>query len=120
MQMTTETDPRVTEAQQWLEQSISAIEDEQHRADNQSFKATDDANTVEVVINGKRWLTGLYIEPGLLRLGAETVQQRILEALQKAQSDAFEAGNTAGEQVEEIMGAMLGGLGRLLGDLPTG
>jgi DNA-binding protein YbaB len=52
------------------------------------FTAVDDTETVEVVINGDMLLTQLHIEDGLLRLGAETVEDRINEALMKAQAQA--------------------------------
>ena len=53
-----------------------------------SFTATDETKTVEVVINGDRCVTHLHIEDGLLRLGAETVEERINEALMKANAEA--------------------------------
>jgi DNA-binding protein YbaB len=53
-----------------------------------SFTAQDQTETVEVVINGDRCLTQLHIEDGLLRLGAETVQERINEALMTANAEA--------------------------------
>jgi DNA-binding protein YbaB len=61
------------------------------RTDTENFRGTDQAETVEVTLNGHRCLTGLEIEEGLLRLGAETVQQRINEALLNAQGAATEA-----------------------------
>jgi DNA-binding protein YbaB len=53
-----------------------------------TFAAKDESETVEVVINGGRCLTQLHIEDGLLRLGAETVEERINEALMKANAEA--------------------------------
>lgn len=53
-----------------------------------SFTAKDDSETVEVVIDGDRCLTQLHLEDGLLRLGAETVEERINEALMKANAEA--------------------------------
>lgn len=53
-----------------------------------SFTAKDDSETVEVVIDGDRCLTQLHLEDGLLRLGAEAVQERINEALMKANAEA--------------------------------
>lgn len=53
-----------------------------------SFAAKDDTETVEVVINGDMCVTQVNIEDGLLRLGAETVQDRINDALLKANADA--------------------------------
>ncbi|ORW98992.1 hypothetical protein AWC29_28775 [Mycobacterium triplex] len=53
-----------------------------------SFTAKDETETVEVVINGDMCVTAVNIEDGLLRLGAETVQDRINEALMKATAEA--------------------------------
>jgi DNA-binding protein YbaB len=117
--MTSEIDPLMSDVQQQLVRFTSALEDEKHRTNTQTFRATDEAKTVEVVINGNRWLTGLYIEPGLLRLGVDVVQQRILEALTEAQSAAFADRKAAASQLEEAMAAMLGNLEFAIGDLPT-
>lgn len=59
----------------------SALEDERHRTDTASYTGTDQAKTVEVTLDWRHWLTGLNIEDGLLRLGAEEVAQRVNEAL---------------------------------------
>jgi DNA-binding protein YbaB len=53
-----------------------------------SFTAKDESETVEVVINGDLCVSQLHIEDGLLRLGAETVQERINEALMRATAEA--------------------------------
>ncbi|WAC91687.1 YbaB/EbfC family nucleoid-associated protein [Mycobacterium sp. Aquia_213] len=53
-----------------------------------SFTAKDETETVEVVINGDMCVTQVNIEDGLLRLGAETVQERINEALMRATAEA--------------------------------
>ncbi|HEY0226058.1 MAG TPA: YbaB/EbfC family nucleoid-associated protein [Mycobacterium sp.] len=118
--MAIEHDTTLTEAQQQLGLSISAIEDERYRANTQSFTATDEAATVEVIVNGNGWLTGLYIEPGLLRLGVEAVQRRIMEALHNAHAAAFEAGEAAAEQLQETLGAVLSKLDQTVGGLATG
>ncbi|EPQ70543.1 hypothetical protein MMEU_4982 [Mycobacterium marinum str. Europe] len=59
-----------------------------HRTNSGSFAGTDEAKTVDVTLNGRQWLTDLHIEEGLLRLGAEAVEQRINEALQDADAVA--------------------------------
>jgi DNA-binding protein YbaB len=53
-----------------------------------SFTAKDESETVEVIINGDMCVTHVLIEDGLLRLGAETVEERINEALMKASAEA--------------------------------
>ncbi|MEM6107692.1 YbaB/EbfC family nucleoid-associated protein [Mycobacterium sp. 050272] len=117
--MTMGPDAALTDTQQQLERSISAVEDERYRANTQTFTATDEAATVEVVVNGHGWLTGLYIEPGLLRLGVEMVRQRILQALYTAQAAASEAGEVAAEQLHQTLAAALDKLDQTVGDLAT-
>jgi DNA-binding protein YbaB len=115
--MTAETDPRLTDALQQTQQLMSALEDEKHRKDTETFTATDETGTVEAVVNGDRRLVDLRIEHGLLRLGAETVQQRIHEAVTKAQNSALTAGAGRGQRLEEILEAMVGTLSQQLGGL---
>lgn len=83
--------PQVVQALEQLQQLSSALESQMHRSHSQSFTATGEAETVEVAIDGRRCLTALDIHDGLLRLGAQTVQQRVNEALQKAQAGASAA-----------------------------
>jgi DNA-binding protein YbaB len=115
--MSAETDPQVAEALSQMQQCLSGLEDLQHRANTESFTATDEAETVTVAVNADRWLTGLLIEPGLLRLGAEMVKQRINEALHKAQAAAIAAASTNGQELDETLAALVGGLQQQLGDL---
>jgi len=117
--MTSQTDPQVQEALQQTQRFISALEDDKHRTSNQSFSATDEAETVTVVVNGDRWLTGLRIEHGLLRLGHETVQQRIQEALHNAQAAAMEDAEEEQQKLEETLTSIVGALQQQLGDLAT-
>jgi len=74
----------------------SSLEDFKHEINTGTFTGTDDARTVEVTINGRQWLTDLYIEDGLLRLGAETVGARLNEAVGNAQAAA-----TAGVEAQQ-------------------
>ncbi len=89
--MTAEMHPQVAEALRLAQRFESALDDQMHRTNTQSFTATDEAKSVEVTLNGRRWLTGLYIDDGLTRLGAETVEQRVNEALRNAEAAAGEA-----------------------------
>jgi DNA-binding protein YbaB len=66
-------------------QRLQALMDDQlAKMEGEAFTATDEARTVEVTLNGHHWLTDVFIEEGLLRLGADTVAARINEALQNA------------------------------------
>ena len=85
------TDPHLPDMDAVLQQAQlaqSSLEDFKHGMSTGTFTGTDDARTVEVTINGHQWLTDLYIEDGLLRLGAETVGARLNEAVGNAQAAA--------------------------------
>ena len=85
------TDPQMPDMDSVLQQAQlaqSSLEDFKHGMSTGTFTGTDDARTVEVTINGHQWLTDLYIEDGLLRLGAETVGARLNEAVGNAQTAA--------------------------------
>ncbi|MEE6179092.1 YbaB/EbfC family nucleoid-associated protein [Mycobacterium sp. 050134] len=97
--MAAEMHPQVAAALQHAQEFQSAIQDQLHRTETGTFTGTDEAGSVEVVLDGRRWLNGLYIEEGLLRLGAEAVQQRINEALQNADATAAAAVEAEYEQL---------------------
>jgi DNA-binding protein YbaB len=92
--------PQVSEAMEQLKRFTTVLEDQMSNSDTESFTATDEDKTVTATINGHRLLTGLFIEEGLLRLGAETVEQRIDEAMRNAQTQATAA--IAGQQQQMI------------------
>jgi DNA-binding protein YbaB len=116
--MNPEIDARPTEALEQLHQFVSVLEEEERRASTHSFSATDETGTVTAVVNGNRWLTGLRIEPGLLRLGANTVQQRIGEALSNAQTAALGDTEAQDQQFEESLAAIAKMMQQQLGDSP--
>ncbi|MEM6107699.1 YbaB/EbfC family nucleoid-associated protein [Mycobacterium sp. 050272] len=115
--MTGQTDPQVTEALQHLQRFVSAFEDDAFRTSTGTFTATDETETVTVTVNGDRWLTGLQIEPGLLRMGAETVQQRLNEALHTAQAATIAAAEDEEQQLQDTVAAVVSALQQQLGDL---
>lgn len=93
-----ELDPHVARALTLAARFQSALDGTLNQMNNGSFRATDEAETVEVTINGHQWLTGLRIEDGLLKkLGAEAVAQRVNEALHNAQAAASAYNDAAGE-----------------------
>ena len=112
--MAAEMHPQVAEALQHTQRFQSAIEDQMHRTDTESFSGTDEAKSVEVTLNGRRWLTGLSIEEGLLRLGAETVEQRINEALQNADAVAAAAVEAEYERLLTSLADITGALKKSL------
>jgi DNA-binding protein YbaB len=101
--MTTEMHPQVAEALRQAQLFQSALEDQMNRTNTESNTGTDEAKTVTVTVNGNRFLTGLDIEEGLLRLGAETVEQRINEAIGNALAAATEASEADGQRLIESL-----------------
>ncbi|MEZ0053653.1 DNA-binding protein YbaB [Mycobacterium sp. MAA66] len=76
--------PEVAAILQQAQRLQAAMDDQLAKMNSETFTATDEARTVEVTLNGHHWLTDLFIEDGLLRLGVATVQARINEALGNA------------------------------------
>lgn len=113
--MTVEMHPQVAEALRHAQQIQSALEDQQHRTNTESFTATDESETVEVTLNARLCLTDLHIEDGLLRLGADTVEQRINEAVANAQATATAAIDAEHERLIEMVAGIAGSLKETLG-----
>ncbi|MCV7288942.1 YbaB/EbfC family nucleoid-associated protein [Mycolicibacterium wolinskyi] len=86
--MTDDVHPQVAAVLRQAQQLQSLMDDQLHRMSSQTFTASDETDTVEVSLNGHHHLTSVFIEDGLLRLGASTVEQRLNEALQKATAAA--------------------------------
>ena len=85
-------------------QRLQSVMDEQlAKMNTESFTATDEAKTVEVTLNGHHWLTDLFIEDGLLRLGADTVEARINEALGNATAKATESIDADRARLNELV-----------------
>jgi DNA-binding protein YbaB len=111
--MNNQSHPQVTDMLEQLQRFSSVLDDQMQRTKTGSFTATDEAETVEVTVDAHGWLTGLHIEEGLLRQGAETVQLRISEALIKAQAN----GDVALEAQQEQLAADLTDITRSLADI---
>jgi DNA-binding protein YbaB len=86
--VTSEMHPQVAAVLQQSQRLLSIMDDQLHKMRSEKFTATDESKTVEVTLNGHHWLTDVFINDGLLRLGAETVAQRLNEALQSATTQA--------------------------------
>jgi DNA-binding protein YbaB len=97
--------PQAAETLKHLKRFTSLLEQQMQRQDSEGFTGNDEEETVHATVNGaSRCLTGLYIEEGLLRLGADTVEERINEAVQNAQLAASEV--IAGQQ-EHLLASLL-------------
>jgi DNA-binding protein YbaB len=106
----TEPHPQATEVLDEFKKFSDVLEGAMKQQGAGSFAAQDEAETVEVVINGDRIITQLHIEDGLLRLGAETVEERINEALGKANA-------AASANQEAIYGQTFEALNKIVGSL---
>ena len=74
--MTDEMHPQVAAVLKQAQRLQSIVDDQLHKMNSETFTATDEAETVEVTLNGHHYLTGAFISDGLLRLGARTVVVR--------------------------------------------
>jgi DNA-binding protein YbaB len=95
--------PQVAAVLRQAQRLQSLMDDQLTKMNTQTFTATDESETVEVTLNGHHWLTDVFIEDGLLRLGAETVQGRINEALQKAADIASTSIEEDRERIDAVV-----------------
>lgn len=95
--------PEVAAVLQQAQRLQSVMDEQLAKMNTESFTATDEAKTVEVTLNGHHWLTDLVIEDGLLRLGADTVEARINEALGNATAKATESIDADRARLNELV-----------------
>ncbi|MDR3663299.1 MAG: YbaB/EbfC family nucleoid-associated protein [Mycobacterium sp.] len=95
--------PQVAAVLQQAQRLQSIMDEQLAKMNTETFTATDEAKTVEVTLNGHHWLTDLFIEDGLLRLGSDTVEARINEALGKATAKATESIQADRERLNELV-----------------
>ena len=95
--------PQVAAVLKQAQRLQSLMDDQLTKMNTESFTATDEAETVEVTLNGHHWLTDVFIEDGLLRLGAETVEGRVNEALQKAALKASASIDADRERIDAVV-----------------
>ncbi|WAJ45421.1 YbaB/EbfC family nucleoid-associated protein [Mycobacterium sp. Aquia_216] len=81
----------------------SALDDYRYQ-ETTFFSGSDETKTVSVTVDGSKKLADVYIEAGLLRLGSETVEQRLNEALRNANAAATSALATEREKLLETLG----------------
>jgi len=101
--MTDDMHPEVAAVLRQAQQLQSIMDEQLHRMKTQTFTATDEARTVEVTLDGHHHIVGAFIEDGLLRLGAATVQERLNEALQKATEAATASIEADRERIDEAV-----------------
>jgi DNA-binding protein YbaB len=95
--------PEVAAVLKQAQRLQSLMDDQLTKMNTETFTAADESDTVEVTLNGHHWLTDVYIEAGLLRLGAEVVQGRVNEALQKATAQASLSIEADRERIDEMI-----------------
>ncbi|SOX53274.1 ESX-1 secretion-associated protein EspL [Mycobacterium ahvazicum] len=113
--MSTDRHPQLAQALEYGQQLQSALEDELYRTHTETFTATDETKTVEVTVNGRRNVTDLRIEDGLLRLGAETVERRVNEALRNAAAVVKVANEAQQQRLVESLAGIAGSMTDTLG-----
>ncbi|UCZ60741.1 YbaB/EbfC family nucleoid-associated protein [Mycolicibacterium phocaicum] len=101
--------PEVAAVLQQAQRLQSVMDEQLAKMNTESFTATDEAKTVEVTLNGHHWLTDLFIEDGLLRLGADTVEARINEALGNATAKATESIDADRARLNELVAEITAG-----------
>lgn len=101
--MTDDMHPEVAAVIRQARRLQSLMDEQLDKMATESFTAADEDETVEVTLNGHQWLTDVYIQDGLLRLGAETVEQRVNEALQRASADATASIDADRERLDAVV-----------------
>lgn len=86
--MTADMHPQVAAVLEQAQRLQAVLDEQLHKMKSERFTATDESESVEVTLNGHHWLTDVVIADGLLRHGANAVQQRLNEALQNATAAA--------------------------------
>lgn len=112
--MTTEMHPQAAEALRQMQRFTSALDEQMRWTNTETFTGTDEAKTVEATINGRLCLTGLRIDDGLPRLGAETVERRINEALRHARAAATAGINAENDRLVAGLVSIAGSLQKML------
>lgn len=101
--MTDDMHPEVAAVLRQARRLQSLMDEQLDKMATESFTAADEDETVEVTLNGHHWLKDVYIQDGLLRLGAEAVEQRVNEALQKASADATASIDADRERLDAVV-----------------
>ncbi|MUL67346.1 DNA-binding protein [Mycobacterium sp. CBMA 234] len=101
--------PEVAAVLQQAQRLQSVMDAQLAKMNTETFTATDEGKTVEVTLNGHHWLTDLFIEDGLLRLGADTVEARINEALGNATAKATQSIDADRERLNELVAEITAG-----------
>ena len=106
--MTDEMHPQVAAVLAQAQRLQSLMDDQLAKMKTQEFTAADETGTVEVTLNGHSWLTNVYLEDGVLRSGAQVVEGRVNEALQKAMAEAGTSIEADREYIDSVVAEITG------------
>ncbi|AFM14906.1 hypothetical protein Mycch_0079 [Mycolicibacterium chubuense NBB4] len=109
--MTDDMHPEVAAVLRQAKRLQSLMDEQLDKMATESFTASDESETVEVTLNGHHWLKDVYIQDGLLRLGAETVERRVNEALQRANTEASASIDADRERIDAVVAEITAELG---------
>jgi len=85
-------------------QELQSIMDAQlDKMNTQTFTGSDEAQTVEVTLDGHHQLKDVVIADGLLRHGAATVESRLNEALHHATEAAIASIESDRERIDALV-----------------
>ena len=101
--MTDDMHPEVAAVLRQAKRLQSLMDEQLDKMANETFTASDETETVEVTLNGHHLLKDVHIQDGLLRLGAEVVEQRVNEALQKANEAASASIDADRERIDAVV-----------------
>lgn len=101
--MTDDMHPEVFAVLQQARRLQAVMDDQLEKMAKESFTAADGTDTVEVTLNGHHGLRDVYIQDGLLRLGAQTVEDRVNEALRYATAEAVASIDADRERIDAVV-----------------
>ncbi|MCV7110611.1 YbaB/EbfC family nucleoid-associated protein [Mycolicibacterium setense] len=101
--MTSDMHPEVAAVLRQAQRLQSLMDDQLYKMATETFTASDETDTVEVTLDGHHNLKAVFIEDGLLRLGAQVVEQRLNESVQKATALASESIEADRERLDEMV-----------------
>ncbi|MGE2732097.1 YbaB/EbfC family nucleoid-associated protein [Mycolicibacterium vaccae] len=101
--MTDDVHPEVAAVLKQARRLQNLMDEQLEKMASDSFTASDATDTVEVTLNGHHWLQDVHIHDGVLRLGADTVEHRVNEALQKANGEAAASIDADRERIDAVV-----------------
>ncbi|UXA18242.1 YbaB/EbfC family nucleoid-associated protein [Mycobacterium sp. SMC-4] len=101
--MTDDMHPEVAAVLKQARRLQSLMDDQLEKMASDSFSGSDEDETIKVTLNGHHWIKDVHIRDGLLRLGAETVEDRVNEALHQANHEASASIDADRERIDAVV-----------------